>query len=129
MSAGWPEAAADPESGGADDSADEARLAPARPGVQFFICHCCRTFCCSCGCSHAAQPLPAASELPCSARCYMWEERCILAIVAINSAAVLMGLILCAQVLAVEVLWTPQDDGDYFTREDLATDYPYLNTL
>ena len=33
------------------------------------------------------------------------------------------------QVLAVEVLWTPQDDGDYFSRDDLATDYPTLNTL
>lgn len=33
------------------------------------------------------------------------------------------------QVMAVEVLWTPQDDGDYFTRDDLMTDYPKLNTL
>ncbi len=46
-----------------------------------------------------------------------------------SSATVLTVFLLRVQVLAVEVLWTPQDDGDYFTREDLATDYPYLNTL
>ena len=38
-------------------------------------------------------------------------------------------MLLSVQVLAVEVLWTPQDEGDYFTRDDLATDFPNLNTL
>lgn len=33
------------------------------------------------------------------------------------------------QVLAVEVLWTPQEEGDTFTRDELMTDYPKLNTL
>ena len=31
--------------------------------------------------------------------------------------------------LAVEVLWTPQEDGDTFTQEELARDYPVLNRL
>lgn len=40
-----------------------------------------------------------------------------------------LGALRSDQVLAVEVLWTPQDDGDYFTRDDLMVDYPKLNTL
>ena len=33
------------------------------------------------------------------------------------------------QVLAVEVLWTPSDERDVFTRDDIMTDYPTLKTL
>ncbi len=33
------------------------------------------------------------------------------------------------QVMAVEVLWTPQDEDDYYTRDELFMDYPTLNTL
>lgn len=40
-----------------------------------------------------------------------------------------LGSLRSDQVLAVEVLWTPQEEGDYFTRDDLAIDYPKLNTL
>lgn len=36
---------------------------------------------------------------------------------------------LSLQCLAVEVLWTPQEEGDYFTTSDLIRDYPKLNTL
>jgi uncharacterized membrane protein len=31
--------------------------------------------------------------------------------------------------LAVEVLWTPEEEGDYFTNDEVAIDYPLLNTL
>lgn len=40
-----------------------------------------------------------------------------------------LGSLRSDEVLAVEVLWTPQDDGDYFSRDDMAMDYPTLNTL
>jgi len=33
------------------------------------------------------------------------------------------------QVLALEVLWTPSDEGDAYTADDLAADYPLLNTI
>jgi uncharacterized membrane protein len=41
----------------------------------------------------------------------------------------LLGSIPRDRLLALEVLWTPQDEGDYFTKEELITDYPTLNTL
>jgi uncharacterized membrane protein len=40
-----------------------------------------------------------------------------------------LGSLRSDQVLAVEVLWTPQEEGDTFTRDELMTDYPKLNTL
>ena len=40
-----------------------------------------------------------------------------------------LGSVPASDVLAVEVLWTPEEDDDYFTQEDLAADYPLLNTL
>jgi uncharacterized membrane protein len=40
-----------------------------------------------------------------------------------------LGAVPAADVLAVEVLWTPEEEDDYFTQEDLANDYPLLNTL
>eukprot|EP00882_Tetradesmus_deserticola_P001291 GHRQ01001395.1.p1 GENE.GHRQ01001395.1~~GHRQ01001395.1.p1 ORF type:complete len:412 (+),score=136.93 GHRQ01001395.1:119-1354(+) len=33
------------------------------------------------------------------------------------------------QVLGVELMWTPQAEGDYFTRDELITDYPSLRQL
>lgn len=33
------------------------------------------------------------------------------------------------QILAVEVMWTPQDENDTYTRDELFLDYPTLNTL
>jgi uncharacterized membrane protein len=33
------------------------------------------------------------------------------------------------QVLGVELLWTPQAEGDYLTRDDVMTDYPNLMPL
>eukprot|EP01025_Chloroclados_australasicus_P016944 TRINITY_DN18645_c0_g2_i1.p1 TRINITY_DN18645_c0_g2~~TRINITY_DN18645_c0_g2_i1.p1 ORF type:complete len:470 (-),score=45.47 TRINITY_DN18645_c0_g2_i1:147-1445(-) len=41
----------------------------------------------------------------------------------------LLGSIPADRLLALEVLWTPQDEGDYFTKDELVTDYPTLNTL
>ena len=32
-------------------------------------------------------------------------------------------------VQAVEVLWTPQEEGDTLTQEELSRDYPLLKTL
>lgn len=40
-----------------------------------------------------------------------------------------LGAVRADDVLAVEVLWTPEEEEDYFTQEDLARDYPLLNTL
>ncbi len=33
------------------------------------------------------------------------------------------------QLMAVEVLWTPQDDNDFYTRDEIFQDYPKLNSL
>lgn len=33
------------------------------------------------------------------------------------------------QVLGVELLWTPQAEGDYYTKEEVITDYPNLRQL
>jgi uncharacterized membrane protein len=41
----------------------------------------------------------------------------------------LLGSIPSDRLLALEVLWTPQDEGDFFTKEELVTDYPTLNMI
>ena len=33
------------------------------------------------------------------------------------------------QTMAVEVLWTPQDESDYYTGDEVFADYPTLNNL
>lgn len=40
-----------------------------------------------------------------------------------------LGAVRQSDLLAVEVLWTPEEEDDYFTQRDLAMDYPLLNTL
>jgi len=47
----------------------------------------------------------------------------------LNEAPTTLGSVPAEDVLAVEVLWTPEEEGDYFTQQDLALDYPLLNTL
>lgn len=41
----------------------------------------------------------------------------------------LLGSVPADRLLALEVLWTPQDEGDYFTKDELITDYPTMNML
>eukprot|EP00892_Ulva_mutabilis_P004561 jgi/Ulvmu1/2477/UM137_0002.1 len=41
----------------------------------------------------------------------------------------LLGSVPSDRLLALEVLWTPQDENDYFTKQELVTDYPTLNML
>ena len=33
------------------------------------------------------------------------------------------------QVMAVEVLWTPEDEDDTYSRDEMLLDYPSLNNL
>ncbi|KAL0053992.1 hypothetical protein WJX82_002046 [Trebouxia sp. C0006] len=40
-----------------------------------------------------------------------------------------LGALRSDQILAVEVMWTPQAEDDYYTRDELFLDYPTLNTL
>ncbi|KAK9814971.1 hypothetical protein WJX73_003631 [Symbiochloris irregularis] len=40
-----------------------------------------------------------------------------------------LGAIRSEQTLAVEVLWTPQDDTDYYTKDEMMSDFPALNNL
>lgn len=40
-----------------------------------------------------------------------------------------LGAVRSDQVMACEVLWTPQDEDDYFTRDEIFQDYPTLNNL
>ena len=40
-----------------------------------------------------------------------------------------VGAIRADALQAVEVIWTPQEEGDTLTEEELLTDYPMLNVL
>ena len=40
-----------------------------------------------------------------------------------------LGAVRAEGLQAVEVLWTPQEEGDSLTQEELSRDYPLLNTL
>jgi uncharacterized membrane protein len=40
-----------------------------------------------------------------------------------------LGAIPSDNVMGVEVMWTPQADGDYYTRDEIITDYPNLRQL
>lgn len=40
-----------------------------------------------------------------------------------------LGALRSDQVLALEVLWTPQDERDSYSRDDMFSDYPTLHTL
>ncbi|KAI7844131.1 hypothetical protein COHA_002267 [Chlorella ohadii] len=48
---------------------------------------------------------------------------------SLKQALSMLGAVRADDLLAVEVLWTPEEEGDFFTVEDLAYDYPTLNTL
>jgi uncharacterized membrane protein len=41
----------------------------------------------------------------------------------------ILGSLGASDILAVEVLWTPEEEDDFFTQEDLAADYPMLAPL
>lgn len=47
----------------------------------------------------------------------------------LKKALARLGSVPVDDILAVEVLWTPEEEGDFFTLQDLAIDYPLLNTL
>jgi uncharacterized membrane protein len=48
---------------------------------------------------------------------------------SLKQALAMLGAIRADDLLAVEVLWTPEEEDDHFSVEDLAVDYPLLNTL
>lgn len=47
----------------------------------------------------------------------------------LTKALRILGGVPVDDVLAVEVLWTPQAEGDYYTRDMLIQDYPTMRTL
>ena len=47
----------------------------------------------------------------------------------LRNALTTLGSLPVEDIFAVEVLWTPEDPSDHFSQEDLASDYPLLNTL
>jgi len=47
----------------------------------------------------------------------------------LNQTLTQLGGVSTSQLLACEVLWTPQAEGDTYSQEDLITDFPYMNTL
>jgi uncharacterized membrane protein len=49
--------------------------------------------------------------------------------IELAEALATLGSVRAADVLAVEVLWTPEAEGDFFSVDELATDYPLLNTI
>lgn len=40
-----------------------------------------------------------------------------------------LGSVGSEQVLGVELLWTPQAEGDYYTKDEIISDYPHLRQL
>lgn len=40
-----------------------------------------------------------------------------------------LGAAVADQLLAMEILWTPSDPNDAYTRDNIIEDYPQLNTL
>ena len=40
-----------------------------------------------------------------------------------------LGGIAPSKVVAVELLWTPQADGDFYTRDEVISDYPDMAPL
>lgn len=47
----------------------------------------------------------------------------------LKSALNKLGALRSEQILAVEVMWTPQDEDDSYTKDELFLDYPTLNSL
>lgn len=47
----------------------------------------------------------------------------------LRSALKALGALRAEQVLGVELVWTPQADGDSFSRDELARDYPDMRVL
>eukprot|EP00198_Chlamydomonas_reinhardtii_P003505 XP_001692841.1 predicted protein [Chlamydomonas reinhardtii] len=47
----------------------------------------------------------------------------------VRRALLALSGVWASQLLAVEVLWTPEQAGDTFSREDLLEDYPHLQPL
>jgi uncharacterized membrane protein len=40
-----------------------------------------------------------------------------------------LGSVGSEQVVGVELLWTPQAEGDYYTKDEIISDYPHLRQL
>jgi len=40
-----------------------------------------------------------------------------------------LGAVPADDVLGVELMWTPQADGDFYTKDDIISDYPNLRQL
>ena len=47
----------------------------------------------------------------------------------VQAALKRLGAVGPEQLQAVEVMWTPEDEGDVLTREEVNRDYPDLNLL
>jgi uncharacterized membrane protein len=48
---------------------------------------------------------------------------------SLQKALQALGSLQQEQVLGVELMWTPQAEGDYYTRDDIISDYPSLRQL
>ncbi|WIA33133.1 hypothetical protein OEZ86_006285 [Tetradesmus obliquus] len=48
---------------------------------------------------------------------------------SLKQALQALGSLQQDQVLGVELMWTPQAEGDYYTRDDIISDYPSLRQL
>lgn len=56
-------------------------------------------------------------------------EWCVRAAVFVPRAVNKFCFHLLLQVLAAEVMWTPQDEEDVYTRDEMTADYPQLYLL
>jgi uncharacterized membrane protein len=47
----------------------------------------------------------------------------------LKACLTMLGGLLADEVVAVELLWTPQEEGDAYSKEELLGDYPSLANL
>lgn len=47
----------------------------------------------------------------------------------LKAALAKLGSVRASDIVAVEVLWTPEEEGDFFSEDDLVADYPRMNRL
>lgn len=97
-----------------------------RPAAQYWLClHCLQT---PCHTHHAPPQLIVVTLLVASKGALSLPKK-VDSADSLRSTLRALGGLPAEQVLGVEVLWTPQAEGDVFSREDLTKDYPSLRVI
>lgn len=79
---------------------------------------------------HASAPAPHTAVLPPSRnRCPCHHCVAFITHQDLKEALNMLGSLSPDLVVAVELLWTPQERGDAYSKDELLADYPQLVTL